>query len=189
MVLFTTGLVIGGFCSLAFFLAMTAIAGGLIFYDLFSKRMGVFKDILVAALTSSLYPLAFTLTESAQTPRLNVLFIHPAWLFFSSFGYEILKDIRDVKGDCQVTGRTVNYCNNQYIALMSRVFILGGSLITLLPFILGYCKGIYLAASITAIVLATVSTFHKPAFAIRYVYAEILLITAGSMVDLLVFGP
>ncbi len=72
---------------------------------------------------------------------------------------------------------------------MSRLFIVAGSLVTLLPFMLGYCKQIYLVTSIAAIILAIASTFHKPSVAIRYIYAEIFLITAGSMADLLAFGP
>jgi len=189
IVLFVTGMVLGGFCGLAFFLVIAAIAGLLICYDLLSKKIGVFKDVLVAILMTSLYPLAFTLTESMQTPRLNVLYIHPIWLFLSSLGYEMLKDVRDIKGDSQVNGRDLNHYKDKRFIIMSRVFIVAGSLVTLLPFMFGYCKQIYLVASIVAIILAIASTFHKPTVAIRYIYAEIFLITAGSMADLLVFGP
>ena len=189
LVLFTIGIVLGGFCGFAFLLVITAIAGLLIFYDLLSKKMGVFKDVLVAILMTSLYPLAFTLTESVQTPRLNALAIFPVWLFLSSLGYEMLKDIRDMKGDSQVTGRKSNYCQGNGFIIMSKVFIVAGSLIAPVPFILGYCKGIYFVASIAAVILAIISTFKKPTVAIHYIYAEIFLVTAGSMVDLLVFGP
>lgn len=187
--LFVVGMVLGVFCGLVFFIGITAIICLMVCYDLFSKRIGVIKDVLVAILMTSLYPLAFTLTESMQTPRLNVLYIHPVWLFLSSLGYEMLKDIRDIKGDSQVNGRDLNYCKDKRFSIMSRVFIVSGSLVTLLPFIFGYCKQIYLIASIVAIILAIASIFHKPAVAIRYIYAEIFLITAGSMADLLVFGP
>ena len=189
IVLFVTGMVLGVGCGLAFFLVIAAIAGLLVCYDLLSKRIAVFKCVLVAILMTSLYPLAFTLTESMQTPRLNVLYIHPVWLFLSSLGYEMLKDIRDIKGDSQVNGRDLNHCKDKRFVIMSRLFIVAGSLVTLLPFMLGYCKQIYLVASIAAIILAIASTFHKPAVAIRCVYAEIFLITAGSMADLLAFGP
>lgn len=189
MVLFAVGMLLGALCGLPFFLVITAIAGLLVCYDLFSKRMGVFKDVLVAILVTSLYPLAFSLTESVSSPRLNVLYIHPAWLFLSSFGYEMLKDIRDMKGDSQANGKKFNYTKDKKFVVMSRVFIIAGSLVTLLPFMLGYCMQIYLVASVIAIILAIASTFSKPAVAIRYIYAEIFLITAGAMVDLLVFGP
>lgn len=189
IVLFVTGMALGTLCGLPFFLTIAAIAGLLIFYDILSKRIGIFKDIIVAVLMTSLYPLALALTEPAQTPRLNVLYIHPAWLFLSSLGYEMLKDIRDMKGDSQASGRDLNYCKNKRFVVMSRVFIVVASMITLLPFILGYCRQIYLVASIAAIVLAVASTFNKPTVAIRYIYAEIFLVTAGSMADLLVFSP
>lgn len=189
IVLFVTGMVLGVFCGLAFFLVIAAIASLLVCYDLLSKRIGIFKDVLVAILMTSLYPLAFTLTESMQTPRLNVLYIHPVWLFLSSLGYEMLKDIRDVKGDRKIKGEGLNYCKDKRFIIMSRVFVVVGSIVILLPFMLGYCKQIYLVASIAAIILTIASTFHKPAVAIRYVYVEIFLITAGSMADLLVFGP
>ena len=189
VVLLISGLALGVFCGLAFFLGIAAIAGLLVCYDLASKRIGVFKDVLVAILLTSLYPLAFMLTDAIATPRLNVLYIHPVWLFLSSLGYEMLKDIRDMKGDSQAYGRGLNYCKDKRFVVMSRVFIVAGSLVTLAPFIFGYCKQFYLVASIGAIILAIISTFKKPAVAIRYVYAEIFLVTFGSMADLLVFGP
>ena len=189
IVLFATGMALGGGCGLAFFLLISAVAGLVVCYDLLSKKIGIFKDVLVAILMTSLYPLAFTLAESVQTPRLYVLYIHPAWLFLSCLGYEMLKDVRDIKGDSQVTGRDLDHCKDKRFVIMSRVFIVAGSLVTLLPFMLGYCKQIYLVASIAAIILAIASTLQRSAVAIRYVYAEIFIITAGAMADLLVFGP
>ena len=188
MVLFASGVTLGVFCGLAFFLAIAVVASLVVCYDMLSKRIGVFKDILVALLITSLYPLAFMLTDAVETPRLNVLYIHSVWLFLSSFGYEMLKDIRDMKGDSEAHGRNLNYCKDNRFVVMSRVFIVAGSMVTLAPFIFGYCKQFYLVASIGAIILAIISTFKKPAVAIRYVYAEIFLVTFGSMADLLVFG-
>jgi len=154
-----------------------------------SKRMGLFKDVLVALLMTSLYPLAFMLTDAIETPRLNVLYIHPVWLFLSSLGYEMLKDIRDMKGDRQVHGADSNYCKDRRFIFLARVFIVAGSIVTLGPFVFGFCKGVYLAGAIAAVVLAVVSTFNKPAVAIRYVYAEIFVVTFSSLADLLVFCP
>ncbi len=189
IILLSAGLIVAAPCGLPFFLVIAAIAGLLICYDLFSKKMGFLKGVLAAVLVTSLYPLAFTLTESAQTPRLNVLYIHPAWLFLTALGYEMLKDIRDMKGDSLVTGRNLDYCKDKRFIIVARVFIVAASMIALLPFMLGYCREIYLVTSIVAAVLAITSTFHKPAIAIRYIYAEVFLITAGSLADLLVFGP
>lgn len=189
MVLFISGIVLGAFCGLPFFIGITTLAILLACYDLLSKRIGIFKDVLVAILITSLYPLAFTLVESVQTPRLNVLYIHPVWLFLSALGYEMLKDIRDMKGDSQINSRYLNHRKDKRFITISRVFLVAASLITTLPFILGYCKHIYLLASVMAIVLAIISTFNKPAIAIRYIYAEVFLITLGSLADLLLLGP
>lgn len=189
IILFGIGFILGALCNLRFLLLIICITATLIFYDIYSKRIGIFKDVIVAALITSLYPLAFALTEPVPTPRLKSLFIFPAWLFLSSMGYEMLKDIRDVKGDRKINYERLNYCKDKRFLLISRAFVIAGSLITLLPFFLGYCKHVYLAASIGAIILAIFSTFKIPAIAIRYIYIEIFLITAGSMTDLLVFGP
>ncbi|MFW6170335.1 MAG: UbiA family prenyltransferase [Planctomycetota bacterium] len=187
-VLLTMGLAAAWLCNPPFFLGTSAIAAGLVCYDLISKRIGVFKDLFVALLLTALYPLAFTVAEPIKTPRLNVLFIHPLWLFLSAGGYEMLKDTRDVKGDSQIRGETLSYSQSRTFQITARVLIVAGSLVTLLPFVLGYCHAVYLAASVAAILLAVSSTFRKPAAAMRYVYGEIFLITAGSLVDLWVFG-
>ncbi|AQT67793.1 (S)-2,3-di-O-geranylgeranylglyceryl phosphate synthase [Anaerohalosphaera lusitana] len=189
IMLFITGLSLAAFCGIAFFLTSAIVTVLLICYDLVSKRIGVFKDLFVAALMTSLYPLAFALLEPVDTPRLSVLYIHPAWLFFSSLGYEMLKDIRDAAGDSRNSPQPVYYSIRKSFAIASRLSIITASLITLLPFILGLCHEVYLVSSLTAVVLATLAAFSRPTVAIRYVYAEVALITAGSLVDLLVFGP
>ncbi|MGM0490454.1 MAG: UbiA family prenyltransferase [Planctomycetota bacterium] len=188
-VLLMSGMAVAWLCNPFFFLGTGAIAAGLICYDLVSKRIGVFKDLFVALLTTSLYPLAFTLAEPVNTPRLNVLFIHPVWLLLSAAGYEMLKDIRDVEGDNRLRGDTLGYCQSRTFQIMARVLVLTGSLVTLVPFMLGYCHVVYLAASVAAILLAVLSTFRQPAAAMRYIYGEIFLVTAGSLADLWVFGP
>ncbi|MFI4911713.1 MAG: UbiA family prenyltransferase [Sedimentisphaeraceae bacterium JB056] len=187
--LFLIGLTAGAFCGLPFFFAISTIAFMLVLYDLRSKRIGIFKDILVASLMTSLYPLALTLTSPVSSPRLNVLLIHPFWIFLSSLGYEMLKDIRDMHGDSRIRGLDCNYCDSRAFSVFARTSILTAGLLTLLPFILGYCDLIYLAASAAAIILAVLSTFRKPEIAIRFIYAEIFIITAGSMADMMVYGP
>jgi len=221
--LFVVGMLAAGLCGLCFFLGTGAMAAGLACYDLFSKRIGIFKDLLVAALLTSLYPLAFTLAQPVDTPRLKVLFIHPVWLVLSAGGYEMLKDIGDVKGDHRAHGRgksssgrlarwrrhllrlflrstepetgtgfrqtDLGFRETWHFLATARLLIVAGSLITLLPYLLGYCHLIYLVASLGAILLAVTSTFKRPADAVRYVYVEVLLVTVGSLADLLVSGP
>jgi geranylgeranylglycerol-phosphate geranylgeranyltransferase len=190
IILFAAGLLIASLCSRRFLIVLTAIAAGLIIYDLFSKRMGLFKNVLVAILVTSLYPLSFTLADPVITPRVKVLIIHPAWLFFTAIGYEMLKDIVDTKGDSLIVDKRIEkYRSNPAFLISARLIILTASLLTLLPYLLGYCKGVYLASSILAITLAATSARQPAKTAIPFIYSEVFLITAGSLADLLIFGP
>ena len=185
--LFAIGILLAGFCGGRFFAVLILVVFGLVIYDLYSKKMGIFKNIMAAALTVSLYPLSFALVEPVITPRLHSLYIFPVWLFLTAIGYEMLKDIRDVKGDSILNGSR-SYCTHPGFLLSTRIIILASALLTVLPYALGYCKQIYLACSIVAVVLAVLSSKQSPVKAIRLVYIEVFLITAGSLADLWVFG-
>ena len=185
--LFLIGLMLAGFCNIWFLLLEAVTVAGLIFYDIYSKRIGIFKDILAAALVTSLYPLAFALTQAAQTSRLKSLFISPVWLFLTALGYEMLKDIRDAEGDYKI--RSIFAIEHKLLFPVSRVIIIAAAIIIFLPFILGYCGYIYFIAAIIAFVLAVFASMNKPTAAIRYIYLEVFIIALGSMMDLLVFGP
>ncbi len=187
VVMFLTGIAMSWFCGVLFCIALSAVAVGLIGYDVFSKRLGVFKPVAAAALTTMLYPLAFALAEAADTPRLNVLYIHPLWLFLTTLGYEMLKDNRDVKGD-GLTRRSAIAAHPAFLPT-ARVILSAASLLTLLPYLLGYCKAVYLVSAIAAIGLIAVSLRLTPDKAIRPIYASVFIITAGSLADLWVYGP
>jgi 4-hydroxybenzoate polyprenyltransferase len=187
---FITGMILAWPVGLPFFLVLAAIAAGLIIYDLFSKSMGFFKNILVAILVTALYPLAFALTEPVITARFKVLFIHPVWLFMTAWGYEMLKDILDTKGDSLIADKHIEKKRTHPAFIrFARILICSASLLTLLPWILGYCKWIYLASSLLAIALAAIAAAKSAKKAIPYIYAEVFLITAGSLTDLLIYGP
>jgi geranylgeranylglycerol-phosphate geranylgeranyltransferase len=190
ILLFIVGIYFAFFCGWRFLAVLTMIALGLVAYDLFSKRMGLFKNVLVAVLVTSLYPLSFALADPIVTPRVKVLFIHPIWLFLTTLGYEMLKDILDTKGDCVVAdAQLMAFRNNPIFLPSARVILFVASLLTLLPYLLGYCKYVYLVSSFTAILLAVLSWRHPPEKAIQFIYAEVFIITVGSFVDLLVYGP
>ena len=189
IILFVIGIGSASYCGWLYMLVLAAVAVGLVLYDLFGKRLGIFKDVLVAALVTSLYPLALTLAKPVSGPTLKSLYIFPVWLFFTAMGYEMLKDIRDFKGDNQTAPeRFQRSCDKPGFLFAARMIIFLAGLLALLPFVLGYCKWIYLASSIAAIAITAISLKHPPAKAIRFIYAEVFLITAGSMVDLMVFG-
>ena len=59
----------------------------------------------------------------------------------------------------------------------------------MLPYLLGYCKTVYLVSSLAAIGLAAVSLRKPPVKVLPCIYASVFLITAGSLADLWVFGP
>ncbi|MBW8014823.1 MAG: hypothetical protein FVQ82_01430 [Planctomycetes bacterium] len=187
--LFAAGLTMASFCRWQFFLALSMISAGLIAYDLYSKRIGFLKDILVAALVTSIYPLAFTLAKPVETSVLKSLYIFPVWLFLSALSYEMLKDIRDIKGDTYGNQKPQStYCQSKQFKVSARIIAVAASFITVLPFALGYCRSIYLGCSVAAIVLALFSLKFPPGRAIRFIYAEVFLIAGGSMVDLMVFS-
>lgn len=188
-ILFLGGIGLGSLCGWKFLTLLGLVTFGLILYDLYSKKMGIFKDILVAILTTSLYPLSFALVEVSITPRLKSLYIFPIWLFLTTAGYEMLKDIRDIKGDSTV--KTIKLkvdCSSPEFLLLARIILVVASLITVLPYVLGYCNLIYLISSILAIILVNLSLKQPPFKAIRFIYAEVFIITIGSLVDLLVYG-
>jgi geranylgeranylglycerol-phosphate geranylgeranyltransferase len=188
--LFASALVFAALCNWRFLIAIALIAAGLVFYDLYSKRLGLFKAVTVAILTTSLYPLAFTFTASVDSPRLKSLYIFPAWLFLSCIAYEMLKDICDVAGDSRIFAHGIAaYSSRQWFLPAARTIAIIAGLLSIAPFALGYCKLIYLATSIIAIGLMILSTRKTPPIAIPFIYTQIFLITIGSFVDLLVFGP
>jgi len=187
---FAVGLSVAGCVGLKYFAVLGAIAIGMVVYDLFSKRLGFFKDILVASLMVSLYPLAFALTEAVATGRAKSLFVSPFWLFFTSLGYEMLKDVRDVKGDRRIFRSVIaDYSGRRWFLPLARVISVFASILSIIPYLLGYCKSVYLGGAIVAIVLAIVSMRKRPSVALRYLYASIAVVASAAMADLIIFGP
>ncbi|MBE0535095.1 MAG: UbiA family prenyltransferase [Phycisphaerae bacterium] len=188
--LFAVGMIFAAACNRHFFLVMAAVCMLAVFYDLFSKRIGLFKVILVALLMTSLYPLALALAAPADSPRLNALYIFPLWLFLSALGYEMLKDIRDADGDAAVSPRSIaRHSRKPGFLAAARVIALFAGALSTLPALLGCCGGIYLGTSLVAVGLMIASTFSPPARAIPLIYVQVFLVTVGSLVDLLVLTP
>ena len=102
----------------------------------------------------------------------------------------MLKDIRDIEGDKTANGKSIaEYSSKRGFFVLAKIIAVIASLISIIPFVLGFCRHIYLGASVIAIVLAVLSTRKQPSIAIRYIYVEVFLITVGSAVDLMVYGP
>jgi len=189
IVLFAAGLAVAALCNLRFLAAAAGVCGLAVFYDLSSKRIGLLKVILVALLMTSLYPLAFAVAAPVDSPRLNSLYIFPVWLFFSALSYEMLKDIRDAEGDAAVSARSIaRHSRKPWFLAAARVVALMTGGMSVLPAAIG-CGRIYLATALAALALMAASTLNPPGRAIPLIYVQVFLVTAGSLVDLLVLGP
>jgi len=186
--LLVAGLLVSAFCRWEFPAALAVVALTLVAYDLFSKRLGVFKQLLVAALMASIYPLAFAAAGGATGRRAGSLAFFPAWLFLTAFAYEILKDLRDCRDDPAIGGRPtpIQRRPGQWLALsraatMLAVPILAG------PCFAG-CGWVYAAGAGVAAVVAVVSTFVPLRAAILCLYAECVLVGLAAAADVMILG-
>jgi 4-hydroxybenzoate polyprenyltransferase len=175
-------------CPRAFLLGILAVGALVILYDLTSKRLGLGKQLLVALLMASYYPLSFALVGATTASRVPALFAFPAWLFLTAFGYETLKDIRDIAGDQAVTPRPSWLQRHPARALrIARSAILAGAATLLAPAFLG-CGWVYTAIIPAAIALAYWSTRHPPRRALPFIYAEVVVVGIAALGDIVILG-
>jgi len=176
-------------CGFWFLCIMGLVAASLLIYNRWSKQWGILKAVWVAMMATSLYPLAWALAGSGAGVRVKTLGIHALWLFLTATGYEMLKDIRDVKGDALVGSRckAISRTHPWYRTVL-RLVLWGGALIVLMPFVLGYCRWVYGVVAVCAAVLALIASFAPIKMALSCVYIEVALLTLGSLADALVFG-
>lgn len=186
--LLVAGLVLAAFCRWQFLAALAAVAAALVAYDALSKRLGVGKQLLAAALMTSIYPLALAASGGAAGSRAASLAFFPAWLFLTAFGYELLKDLRDRAGDPRVAGRPTPVQRRPAlwrivagVAILLAVPILAGPL-------LAGCGWVYLVGACLAAAAAAASVHLPIRAAIRCVYAECLLVGLAATADVLILG-
>ena len=84
-----------------FFIATCLLAGALVGYNCFSKRLGRAKPFGASALVTAIYPLALAQAGGIVGPRAGSLYCFAGWMFLTVCGYEMFKDIRDRRGDSQ----------------------------------------------------------------------------------------
>jgi 4-hydroxybenzoate polyprenyltransferase len=188
IVLFLTGNLCAACCNTGYWIGLILVCAGLIVYDLTSKRLGVFKAVLVATLTSSLYPLAFTLGGLPATERARTLWFHMIWFFLTALAYEMYKDILDTKGDRTIATRASHDRQQLWYQRLAPWTVLVSTVFLIPPAVLGYCQWIYLIAVLDAIVCALVALRSSVRGAIIWLYASVVIVTLGSFLDLLVFG-
>ncbi len=188
VMLMAGGLALGGFCRLQFAAVLAAVAAGLVLYDLFSKRLGAAKQVFVALLMTSIYPLALAQSGGAYGPRAWSLAVFPVWMFLTSFGYEALKDIRDATGDPHIAGRPTPLQRNprRWRAISSAAIVIGAAFLVG-PAFLG-CKWLYSAIVPLAMAAGIISTRTGTRNAIRLVYAECFIVGIAAAADVIVLG-
>jgi geranylgeranylglycerol-phosphate geranylgeranyltransferase len=189
VVLFVLSLLCAGVCGIRFLTIMGMVVLMLLIYNRWSKQWGIAKAMWVAFMATSLYPMAWALAGSGTGVRVRTLWIHAIWFLLTAMGYEMLKDIRDVKGD-SMAGSSAGAAlrTRPWYRMVLRGVLMGGAMIALLPFVLGYCQWVYGVVAVCAAALACAASFAPLKIALVCVYLEVALITLGSLADALVFG-
>jgi len=179
-------------CRPAFTGLLAAVALGLFAYDLSSKYIGVGKQLLVAVLMTSIYPLA--LAQAACLSGLDMaeffpsrpatLLFFPIWMFLTAFGYETLKDIRDLHGDATMSARPnwIARCPRRARRIASLATMLGAAALAL-PAWAG-CGSIYGWIIPAAMLAAVISTRLPLRAALGVLYVEYVLVGVAATADL-----
>jgi 4-hydroxybenzoate polyprenyltransferase len=177
------GLLAGLAAGPAFAGGLAAVAAGLAVYDLRSKRLGPWKPVAVAALLVSLYPLAFLQAGGFSGTRARTLFAFPVWLFLTAFAYEVLKDLRDARGDRLAADRStpLQRAPRRWRRLAGAATWAGVG-VALLPAGLG-CGPRYLAVAAPGLLAGLASAFLPLRLAIPALYAEVFLVALAAAVD------
>jgi 4-hydroxybenzoate polyprenyltransferase len=197
-VLLAGGLAITSFWTPRMFkLVLAAVIAGLWIYDVYSKRMSVGKQLAVAALMTSIYPLAIAYTGGVTGSRAWTLLPFAVWMFLSSWAYELLKDIRDRKGDARATGLRRAQSSRRLNSVqrhprlwrgVSSWLLAAGGLAALLPGLLG-CLWVYRIASILIIgIVVLIVANEKTREKIVLIYAEFVLVGAAAILDVIICG-
>ncbi len=182
------GLVLAAWCRWQFLLVLAAVATLLLLYDVFSKRLGVGKQLLVAALMTSIYPLAFAQAGGAVGDRAATLAIFPCWMFLTAFGYEALKDIRDIVGDLSATGRlTWIQRRPRFARRVSLLAIFVGALVLVGPRLAG-CGSVYMSIAGIAALCAVGTALVPSRWALLMIYTECMLVGIAATADLILAG-
>lgn len=169
---------------------LSGVAVGLFLYDVFSKRLGVAKQLLVAILMTCIYPLALAQADGAQGSRAWALFTFAVWMFLSTHAFELLKDLRDCKGDAQVLGRkNIVHRYPLFWKNVSSVLVVMGGISLMIAMGLGmraiYALGVFICLIPTIIFVMRVTKIENK---IRLLYIEFVLVGILTTLDVIVYG-
>ena len=187
-VLCAVGLGLGTLCRWEFLVTLALVSAGLACYDLYSKQLVWGKPLLVALLMTSIYPLALAQAGELSGRRATTLIFFPVWMFLTSFGYEVLKDLRDAEGDRNCGDPAVDCAGRSRPGRRAaRAAVLAGAAVLLVPAMVG-CGWVYLAIVPLAMAAGAVSCLANVRRAIAFVYVEFVLVGLAATADLLVSG-
>jgi 4-hydroxybenzoate polyprenyltransferase len=186
LALFSAGAVYAFFVNKWFPAVILPLAAGVALYNLYSKRMGLFKEAAISLVVASIYPIALALTSGGtSSPRRNSLYIFPAWFFLNIMAYEIMRDIIDSPGDKAGSGSTLPLRIGEEKARKAAVFLaLAGIPVSLLPYLLGMCGNVYLGGAIAAGLLLAAGAFMRNPGLSKAIFMNILLVAFSSLADL-----
>ncbi len=184
------GVLLGAFVGPAEFpILFWSLALGLLLYDKYSKRLGMGKPLAVAALVTSIYPLAIALAGGVQGSRASSLLPFAIWMFLSVYASELLRDIRDRKSDAQVQAR-VNWLQRRPRTWMTAAswLILLGATALIAPAFLG-CRTIYTAglpAVLGVAIWTALARHYEPK--IKLISLEFVLVGILTTADVIIYG-
>lgn len=185
-VLFAAGIVSSLFVNLWFAAVILPLSGGLALYNLYSKKMGIFKEAAISLIVASIYPISLALTSGgSSSPRRDSLYIFPVWFFLNILAYEIMRDIIDSPGDKAGNGATLPLKIGEAKARKAAVLLaLSGIPFSALPYFFGMCGSLYLAGAAAAALTLFAGVFMEHRGFSKAVFANILLVTFFSLADL-----
>lgn len=184
--LFAAGIGVSFLVNKWFPLVALPLSGALALYNLYSKRLGIFKEAAISLIVASIYPLSLALTSGgASSPRRDSLYIFPAWFFLEILAYEIMRDVIDLPGDRAGNGLTLPLKIGPLRARrLAAGLALAGVPVSLLPYLMGMCGQVYLGGALAAAACLAAGTFLKDAVFSKLIFANILLVAFSSLADL-----
>ena len=188
VVLAIAALALGATCRWPFPIVLAGVACGLGAYNLLSKRLGAAKQLCVAVLVTSIYPLAIAQAGGVTGNRAATLAVFPVWWFLTVFAYELFKDLQDAEGDLRVASRPspVHRRPTRWRRL-GVAALWSGALLLVGPALLG-CGWVYAAFAAAAMCAALAAGFVPVRQTIRLVYVECLLVGVAATADVTILG-
>jgi 4-hydroxybenzoate polyprenyltransferase len=184
--LFAAGIITSFFVNPWFPAVILPLSAMLALYNLYSKRLGIFKEAAISLIVAAIYPIALALTSGGNaSARRDSLYIFPVWFFLNIMAYEIMRDIIDLPGDSAGLGTTLPLKIGAGKARAAAVLlVIAGVPFSLLPYWLGMCGKVYLGGALFAALLIAAGAFMSDRRLSKAIFMNILTVAFFSMADL-----